>query len=73
MFPNKVISISESIIWKLPDILEILEKQSCSVEELWEQVSTRIEDVDLFIICLDILFVLNEINFDEKYAEIKKC
>jgi hypothetical protein len=73
MFPNKVISISESIIWKLTYILETLNEKDYSIEKLWGQVSTKFEDINQFIIGLDILFILHKIEYNENIGGISIC
>lgn len=71
MLPNKVISISESIIWRFPIIIDELKKENLRVDDLWEKLSTKFEDVNQFIMCLDALFILNNLEYNESYEVLK--
>lgn len=62
--PNKVISFSESIIGKMPIILEYLSKRDMSVKELFSTTQGYFEEIDEFIYSLDVLFLLNAIKVD---------
>lgn len=62
--PNKVISFSESIIGKMPIILEYLSKQDMTVKELFSTTQDYFEEIDEFIYSLDVLFLLNAIKVD---------
>lgn len=62
--PNKVISFSESIIGKMPIILEYLSKQDMTVKELFFTTQDYFEEIDEFIYSLDVLFLLNAIKVD---------
>ena len=65
--PNKVISFSESIIGKLPAILNYLSKRKMTVEELFLTTKDKFEEVDEFIYALDVLYLLDaiEVDFDK--------
>lgn len=63
MFPNKVVSFSESIIWYFPDILEPLSTGSMSINDLWDLMRTKIQDINILLSCLDALYVLGKIQF----------
>jgi hypothetical protein len=67
MFPNKVISVSESIIWKFPLVLEMLQKQDMSVDNLWKKTASKFDDINHFIICLDALYLLEKIEYNDNY------
>lgn len=62
--PNKVISFSESVIGKMPIILEYLSKQDMTVKELFFTTQDYFEEIDEFIYSLDVLFLLNAIKVD---------
>ena len=62
--PNKVIRFSDSIIGKMPIILECLLKQDMSVKELYFTTQDYFEEIDEFIYSLDVLFLLNAIRVD---------
>lgn len=71
MLPNKVISISESIIWKLPYMLDELAKEDLGVAALYEKVISKFDDINEFLLSLDVLYVLNSISFNEDYGVIQ--
>lgn len=71
MLPNKIVSIADSLIWKLPYILDVVRQGDATVDNLFSSVSQRFEDVSEFILCLDTLYLLDRIEFDEKYEVIK--
>lgn len=62
--PNKVVRFSESIIGKMPIILEYLSKQDMTVKELFFTTQDYFEEIDEFIYSLDVLFLLNAIKVD---------
>lgn len=73
MFPSKVISIQDSLIWKLPIVLRILENENFTIENLLIETRPEFDDIDEFILAIDILYILDKISVDEKYGVIKKC
>lgn len=73
MLPSKVVSIEDSILWKLPYIIEALKKCD-TLPELYSQVINKVHDINEFLFSLDILYALNIIDdYNEKgvvkYAE----
>jgi hypothetical protein len=73
MFPNKVISVSDSILWKFTFILKHLQDKDIKVEDLWVAVSPHFEDINQFILCLDALFVLDKLEYDTNHEVLKLC
>jgi len=71
MLPNKIISIADSLIWKLPYILDVVKRGEITVDNLFSAVSQRFDDASEFILCLDTLYLLDRIEYDEKYEVIK--
>lgn len=66
MLPNKVINIKESILWKLPDIVTILQKEHnlCDAYHIAEKKQI---DINEFEFSIDILYLLDMIDIiDEK-------
>lgn len=65
--PNKVIRFSDSIIGKMPIILEHLLEKDMTVKELYFATQSYFEEIDEFIYSLDVLFLLNiiKVDFDE--------
>lgn len=68
MLPNKVVSIQESILWKLPYILDELKRGNLGALELFEKVSANFEDVNEFLMSLDVLYILKMITYSEEYG-----
>lgn len=62
--PNKVIRFSESIIGKMPIILEFISKQDMTIKELLLATQDYFDEIDEFIFSLDVLFLLDSINVD---------
>ena len=44
LLPNKLFSYSESILAKLPIVLKVLEKNPCSVHELYKQTIRKMAE-----------------------------
>jgi hypothetical protein len=68
--PNKVIRFSESIIGKMPIILEFISKQDMTIKELLFATQDYFEEIDEFIYSLDVLFLLDAINVDFDKGEV---
>ena len=71
MLPNKVVSLSESIIWYFPDILEPLLQDSMKIIDLWDLLKAKIQDINTFLYCLDALYVLGKIQFNNESEMIE--
>lgn len=69
--PNKIFSYEQSILSKMPVILEVLQNGNVSVEELYKFMKTKTDNVSEFIEILDCLFVLDKIQL--KDGEIELC
>lgn len=78
ILPNKLVKFQDSIIAKAPVILEeISSEKNLSILELFGKVNQYFEDVNQYILVLDVLFALEKIYFDEKaqviiYVEANK-
>lgn len=64
-FPNKVTSYKESTLSKFPYILEKIEDEDLTVEELYKKVKNKMEDIREFLDILDCLYALNKIELNE--------
>lgn len=62
MLPSKVVPLADSVLLKLPDILDKLNHTTVSISELYESVRKTFSDINEFIFALDVLFVLNAIH-----------
>ncbi len=62
MLPSKVVPLADSVLLKLPDILDKLEQSVLSISELYQLVRNAFQDINEFIFALDVLFVLNAVQ-----------
>lgn len=62
--PNKVIPLSESALGSVGPILE-QGPESIGLTTLFRTVINKFESVDQFILAMDVLYVLDLIDFDE--------
>lgn len=67
IFPNKIMDFQDSTISKLVFILDELSSTSLGVLPLYNKVKKNFEDLDQFILALDVLFLLEKIEFEEKW------
>lgn len=72
--PNKVTRFSESILGKISIILSELKKQDTTIEQLYFSTQEYFDEVDEFILSIDVLYILEAIQVDLdkgviKYAE----
>ena len=61
--PNKVVPLSESALAKSKYILEC-GPDDIELMNLFYKVESQFESIDQFLITLDLLFVLNQIDID---------
>lgn len=64
-FPSKIISYNESILSKLPPILNSLLIADMTVLSLYNQVHEYFSDFEEYIDALDCLYTLNQIEYIE--------
>ena len=65
ILPNKLISFQDCILAKTVYILEKIRDSDFSVSGLYEQVETHFEDLNEYILALDVLYVLGKIKYNE--------
>ena len=65
IFPNKLISFQDCILAKTVYILEKISDSDFSVIGLYEQVGTHFEDLNEYMLALDVLYVLGKIKYNE--------
>ena len=68
--PNKIVSYKESMLYKLPIILGVLNKNRISISELYMKISMEFDNINEFIDALDCLFALVKIQYDEEREEL---
>lgn len=61
--PNKVVSIPNSIIGRMVQILKA-NPESDSLVDLYRSVETRFDSIDEFILAMDVLYVLGRLDVD---------
>ncbi|MDR4887512.1 hypothetical protein RGU12_08045 [Fredinandcohnia sp. QZ13] len=69
--PNKVTRFNESILGKIPFILSELKKQETTIEQLYMSTQDYFDEVDEFILSLDVLYILEAIDVDLNKGVIK--
>ena len=71
ILPNKLILFRECILAKTVYILNTLVVGNESVESLYEKTKQYLEDVNQYILVLDVLFALEKIELDEEMEVIR--
>jgi predicted phosphatase len=65
--PSKVTPYKESTIAKFSVVLELLEKNDMTPQELYAKVrKSKIKDISEFVEVLDCLYAMNKIEIDEE-------
>lgn len=68
--PNKITSYKESILSKLPIILNELRDNQVSIKDIYMKNERKFESIDQFIDALDCLYALGKIQYDEESERI---
>ena len=71
ILPNKLISFQDCILAKAVYILEKISDSDFSVIQLYEQVKTYFEDLNEYMLALDVLYVLGKIKYNEELRVIQ--
>lgn len=71
ILPNKLISFQDCILAKTVYILEKISDSDFSVIGLYEQVETHFEDLNEYMLALDVLYVLGNIEYNEELQVIQ--
>lgn len=71
ILPNKLITFHDSILIKIIYIIEVIENKDMNVYELYEIVQNNFVDLNEYILALDVLYVLERIEYDERLGDIK--
>lgn len=71
ILPNKLISFQDCILAKTVYILEKISDSDFSVIQLYEQVKTNFEDLNEYMLALDVLYVLGKIKYNEELRVIQ--
>lgn len=71
ILPNKLISFQDCILAKTVYILEKIGNSNVSVIDLYEQVEIHFEDLNEYMLALDVLYVLGKIKYNEELRVIQ--
>lgn len=71
ILPNKLISFQDCILAKTVYILEKISDSDFSVIGLYEQVETHFEDLNEYMLALDVLYALGKIKYNEELQVIQ--
>ncbi|WP_100489203.1 ABC-three component system middle component 7 [Sporolactobacillus pectinivorans] len=72
ILPNKLIPFQSSIIAKMTYVLESLNlERKINIEQLFNDLSSKFEDINQFILTLDVLFAIKKIELDPDEKVIK--
>lgn len=71
ILPNKLISFQDCILAKTVNILEKISVSDFSIIGLYEQVETYFEDLNEYMLALDVLYVLGKIKHNEELQVIQ--
>ena len=62
--PSKITSYSESVLSKLPILLELLQKSDIGVFSLYSMTEKHFNSIEEYLDTLDCLFALHRIRYD---------
>ncbi|CDB74156.1 ABC-three component system middle component 7 [Clostridium sp. CAG:265] len=65
IFPNKLKTYEESILSKLPIVLNIILEGKRDILEIYKLCENHFNEVQEYIYVLDILYILNKIKYVE--------
>lgn len=71
ILPNKLIKFQDSILAKTVFILDEISQNSQSVSELFYLVKEHFDDINQYILTLDVLFTLERINYNKETQVIE--
>lgn len=71
ILPNKLISFQDSILARTVFILNEISIENLSISNLYCKVKNQFEDINQFIITLDVLFTLEKIYYNEEVQVIE--
>lgn len=72
ILPNKLISFKDCVLAKTIYILEKISDSDFSAIELYEKVETYFEDINEYMLALDVLYVLDKIKYNEELRVIQE-
>jgi hypothetical protein len=66
ILPNKVIKYEESVIGKIIFLLDELKHKELTPSELYNAVSDKFDDINQFILAVDVLYLLDAIEYEQE-------
>ena len=70
--PSKSTPLEKSIIYKMTYIIS-QDFDVISLSELYKKTKKHFSDIDEFIYSIDVLYIIDAINFDTEKGTITKC
>lgn len=71
ILPNKLIKFQDSILSKTIFILDEVSIQNMNISDLYVKIKDHFEDINQYILALDVLFVLEKINYNVEMQVIE--
>lgn len=71
ILPNKLVSFQNSLLPKTVLIIDELSAKPFSVNELYEKLRKKFEDIDQFILTLDVLYLLEKVRYNEEWEVLE--
>lgn len=71
IFPNKLIPFKDSVISKMVFVLDVLVSNDEDLTVLYDKIIGSFDDVNQYILTLDILFALEKVQLNEELKVIK--
>lgn len=71
ILPNKLVSFQNSLLPKMVLIIDELYVEPLSVSGLYEKLRKKFEDLDQFILTLDVLYVLEKVRYNEEWEVLE--
>lgn len=71
ILPNKLVSFQNSLLPKTVLIIDELSAKPLSVNELYEKLRKKFEDLDQFILTLDVLYLLEKVRYNKEWEVLE--
>ncbi len=73
IIPNKIVTLEQSILGKSRYILDVLSGEPINVHSLFNSLKDHFDDVNEFVLALDVLFSLNYIGLTKANEVFKNA
>ena len=71
ILPNKLIRFQDTILAKTIYILDVIKFANYSVLELYNEVKTYFDDINEYVLALDVLYTLEKVKYDDDLQVIQ--